>query len=574
MTAYSTWRVSKSEPIAEAGMVTAKHKLAVDAGLDVLRRGGNAIDAAVTAALAMGVVDPGANGIGGGGMMVVYLADRQRTVTIDFAMDCPLAADATAYQLEAGAGGNRFGWRKVRDDANAVGYRSAAVPGTVRGLALALEQFGTISWADALAPAIRFAEEGFEVPWNLALGISMAMPVLAPYPATAEIFLPGGVPPRPPDGNRAGDLLVQRDLARTLRTLAEEGPDAYYRGSIARTIGQEMARLDGLITADDLARYQPTITEGGISTDYRGYTVYGVPGACGCVTALQGLNMLECFDLAAAPPDALETVHLHAETYRRTFADRYRYLGDPKQSRVPWDGLLSKAYAAQRAAEIDLTRAANPLSAGDPWAFDSARVPAGVAGRASGAADTSTTHVNAIDRDRNMVSLTQTLVNGFGSGAVVPGTGILLNNAMLWVDPEPGRPNSIGPGKRGLNNMTPLLVLRDGQPVMALGAPGGARIINALTQILSYVVDHGLPMQAAMEVPRIDCATPRVIVDSRLPDSVQSGLAELGHMTRVVDETFGTVNFSTPLAILVNADDGTLHGGVDPFRTAIAGGFS
>ena len=179
-----------------------------------------------------------------------------------------------------------------------------------------------------------------------------------------------------------------------------------------------MARFGGLISEEDLARYQPTITEGGISTEYRGYTVIGMPGASGCVTALQGLNLLERFDLAASGPETLATVHLHAEAYRRAFADRYQYIGDPKQSRVPWDGLLSKAYAAHRAAEIDPTRATDPVLPGDPWAFDAARVPAGVGGLAHGSGDTSTTHVNAIDRDRNMVSLTQTLVNGFGSGAV------------------------------------------------------------------------------------------------------------------------------------------------------------
>ena len=573
MTSYSTWQVSKTEPIAEQGMVTAKHRLAVDAGLDVLRRGGNAVDAAVTMAFTMGVVDPGANGIGGGGLMVVHLARQQRTLTIDFAMDCPLAADGSAYELEDAAGSNRFGWRKVRDDANTIGYRAAAVPGTVRGLALALEQFGTISPAEALAPAIRYAEEGFDVPWNLALGISSAMPILAACSATVEIFLPGGIPPRPADGNRAAQKLVQRDLARTLRTIAEEGPDAYYRGSIARTIASEMSRLGGLISEEDLVRYQPTITEGGLSTEYRGDTVVGVPGASGCVTALQALNLLERFDLARSGPEALETIHLHAEAYRRAFADRYRYIGDPKQSQVPWTGLLSKAYAAQRAASIDLVQATDPLTYGDPWAFDTVREPAVGGGLAHGGGDTSTTHVNAIDRDGNMVSLTQTLVNGFGSGAVVPGTGILMNNAMLWVDPEPGRPNSIAPGKRGLNNMTPLLVLRDGRPLMALGAPGGARIINAVTQVLSNVVDHGLSMQAAMEIPRIDCATPRVIVDSRLADAVKSGLVEMGHATQVVDETFATVHFSTPLAILVDPRDGRLHGGVDPFRTAIAAGF-
>jgi len=569
---YSTWQVSKSEAVSDRGMVTAKHPLAVEAGLDVLRRGGNAVDAAVTMAFAMGVLNPGANGIGGGGLMLVHLATSGRTLVIDYAMDCPLGATADAYDLEDAAGGNRFGWRKVRDDANVLGYRAAAIPGTVAGLALALDQFGTIPLAEALAPAIGFADDGFEITWDLALGLSAVMPILLSYPASAEIFLPGGMPPRPADTNRGADRLVQRDLARTLRTIAEQGPDAFYRGSIARTIGRELARLGGLVTEEDLARYEPIVSEGGISVDYRGHTVVAVPGACGGITALQSLNLLERFDLAAHPADALETAHLHAEAYRRAFADRHRYVADPKQARVPWHGLLSKRYAATRAAEIDPTRASDAVAPGDPWAFEGAPAPSTVAGLAHGGGDTSTTHVNAVDRDRNVVSLTQTLVNGYGSGAVVPGTGILLNNAMLWVDPEPGRPNSIAPGKRGLNNMTPLLVLRHGAPYMALGAPGGARIINAITQVLGNVVDHGLSIQQAMQVPRIDCSTPSVLVDSRHSAAVKNGLVQLGHRVRVVEESFGTVNFSTPLAILVDPRDGQLHGGVDPFRTAIAAG--
>jgi gamma-glutamyltranspeptidase / glutathione hydrolase len=573
MSSRSTWQVAKTEAVAEHGMVTAKHPLAVEAGLDVLRRGGNAVDAAVTTAFAMGVVEPGGSGIGGGGLMVVHLAGPRTTLIVDFAMACPLAATPDAYELEAAVGPSRFGWRKVRGDANMVGYRAAAVPGLVRGLALALERFGTIPLSEALGPAIRFADEGFEVPWHLALGIATAMPILMQHPASAEIFLPGGVPPRPIDGHRAGDVLVQKDLARTLRTIAEQGADAYYRGPIARTIGREMRRLGGLIGEEDLACYRAAVVEDGVGVEYRGHTVVGVPGACGCITALQALNILEGFDLAARPADALETVHLHAETYRRAFADRYRYVGDPTQSRVPWSGLLSKAYAARRRAEIGPTRASETVGPGDPWAFEPAGTPAGVGGVAHGGGDTSTTHVNAVDRDRNVVALTQTLVNGFGSGAVVPGTGILLNNAMLWVDPEPGRPNSIGPGKRGLNNMTPLLMLRDGRPLLALGASGGARIINAMTQVLSNVVDHGMGIQRAIQLPRIDCSTPRVIVDSRFPDAVRSGLVQLGHRVHVVEETFATVNFSIPLAILVDPRDGRLHGGVDPFRMATAAGY-
>jgi gamma-glutamyltranspeptidase/glutathione hydrolase len=570
---WTTWQVSKSEAVGSRGMVAAKHRLAVQAGLDALERGGNAVDAAVTTAFAMGVVEPGGSGIGGGGMMVLHLANQRRTLALDFAMDCPLAATPDAYQLEAGQGGSRFGWRRVRDDANDIGYRAAAVPGLVRGLSDALAQFGTITLAEAIAPAVSLARVGFETDWWLSLLIGGLMPKIRRFPSTAAIFLPDGVPPHSRDANRPGHMLVQSDLADTLETIGRDGPDAFYNGSIARRIGDAMRANGGLISEEDLRRYRSTITEGGISTTYRGLDVVGVPGAAGCVTALQGLNILEWFDLGRWAPESAEVAHLHAETYKRTFADRYRYIGDPKQVEVPWSGLLSKKYAAHRAADICMDRATPTATPGDPWAFDGASAREPVAAGVFGAGgDSSTTHINVVDSDRNAVTLTQTLVNGLGSGVVIPGTGIVLNNAMLWVDPEPGRPNSIAPGKRGLNNMTPLMVLRDGRPILAIGAPGGARIVNAMTQLISYTVDHGLGVQAAMQVPRVDCATADVIVDSRMDPAALERLRQLGHRIRLVDETFATVNFSTPLAIAIDHKSGELRGGVDPFRTVIAAG--
>jgi gamma-glutamyltranspeptidase/glutathione hydrolase len=558
------WQITKSEAVAKRAMVTARHPLAVEAGLDVLRRGGNAVDAAVTMAFVLAVVEPGSCGVGGGGLMIVHQADASRTLVVDFAMDCPRAATSDAYELEDAVGSSRFGWLKVRGDLNVVGYRAAAVPGLVRGMALALERFGTISLREALQPAIAVAEEGFPVPWNLALTISASMSILLAHPASVEIFLPGGVPPR------TGDLLVQRDLAQTLRSVAEQGADAFYRGSIAETIEREVLGRGGLLGASDLAAYQPTIGEG-ITTTYRSDTVVAVPGACGGITALQSLNMLERFDLSALPATSLEALHLKAEAFRRAFADRFRYVGDPKQGRVPWQGLLSKAYAAERAAEIDPHRATEQVLPGDPWAHEDAREPDLPRPLAWGSGGASTSHLNVVDHDRNVVTLTHTLVNVFGSGAVVPGTGVVLNNAMLWVDPEPGRPNSIGPGKRGLNNLTPLLVLREGRPRLALGAPGGAAIINAVSQVLSGVLDHGLTIQQAIELPRIDCSTAQVMVDARAPAEVTSGLVGLGHRVRLVEETFAAANLATPLAILIDSR-GHLHGGVDALRPATASG--
>ncbi|HET8626237.1 MAG TPA: gamma-glutamyltransferase, partial [Thermomicrobiales bacterium] len=442
----------------------------------------------------------------------------------------------------------------------------------VRGLALALERHGTISLAEALAPAIRFAEEGVEVLWQVALRIAMGMRELSRFPASAAVFLPGGFPPRPWTGGTPADRLVQADLARTLRRIAAEGPDAFSEGETARTIARAMREHNGLITEEDLARYRPTVHEGGLATDYRGYRIVGVPGACGSVTLQQGLTILAGYDLGALGRDSVAATHLQAEAFRLAFADRYRYVADPRQVSVPWTGLLSPAYAAERRSLIDPERAAPAVEPGDPWRFDGgAPAPAGGEVR-EGSPHSSTTTLAVVDRDRNVVSLTQTLVNAFGCGVVVPGTGVLLNNAMSWFDPRPGQPNSAAPGKRGLNNMNPIVVLRDGRPVLAAGAVGGRKIIQAVAQVVSNVLDFGLGMQDAVAAPRIDCSGPAVQVDSRYPASLPDGLAALGHRVQVLEESFHAYHFATPLGILIDPATGRLHGGVDPFRLSEAAG--
>jgi gamma-glutamyltranspeptidase/glutathione hydrolase len=335
-----------------------------------------------------------------------------------------------------------------------------------------------------------------------------------------------------------------------------------------------MREHGGLIAEEDLARYQPTIWDGGLALDYRGHRVVGVPGACGGITALQGLSVLGQLDLDATAPGSAEDLHLQAEAYRRAFADRYRYVGDPKQVSVPWGGLLSASYARALADGIDAARAAPTVAPGDPWPFESGTAaPAPLAASSPASGGSSTTHLCAVDAERNVVSLTQTIVDGFGCGVVVPGTGVVLNNAMLWFDPEPGRPNSLAPGKRGLNNMSPLIVLRDGRPLLAVGSPGGARIINAMSQVVVNVLDRGMGIQDAIAAPRIDCSGPEVLVDSRVPEATRAALAARGHRLRAVEEDPCAAHFSTPLGILIDPESGALRGGVDPYRLSVAAGF-
>ncbi|MEA2529012.1 MAG: gamma-glutamyltranspeptidase / glutathione hydrolase [Thermomicrobiales bacterium] len=567
----SVWRISKDEATGEQGMVVARDPHAARVGLDVLRRGGNAVDAAVTMAFTLGVVEPGSSGIGGGGMMVVHETAKGRSTVVDYAMDAPLAAGPDTFELADGKGVSSFGWRKVKDEANILGHRSASIPGAVRGLALALERFGTLSLGETLAPAIRFAEEGVDVDVTLAWGTAMTMPVLTRFPATAAIFLPRGYPLRNGGGFGPTDRLVQRDLGQTLRRIAAVGPNAFYQGELAQRIAGHVQENGGLISEEDLARYQPTVYDGGQVTTYRGHQIVGVPGACGSITAQQGLNILEGFDLP--PSGTVERLHLQAEAFRLAFADRYCWMGDPKQPHVPRRGLLSKEYAEERRAEIDPTRAAVAVGPGSPHRFDgttpssraAAAVPAPIGG--------STTHLSVVDKGRNVVSLTQTLVNHFGSGVVVPGTGVLLIIAMSWFDPEPDRVNSLAPGKRGLNNMSPLVVLRDGRPIMAVGAAGGRKIIHAVAQIVGNVIDDGMGIQHAIAAPRLDCSGMYVLANARLPETLIAGLRELGHRVEVAEEGFFRYPFSTALGVLVDHETGTLHGGVDPYQVAFAAGY-
>lgn len=571
----SVWRIAKDEAVGEQGMVAGKHPLAVQAGLEVLKRGGNAVDAAVTMAFALAVVEPQSSGLGGGGFMVVYDARNERNAVVDYAMDAPRMAGPDAYELEDGVGSSAYGWRKVRDDANVTGYRAVSVPGMVRGLALALARFGTISLREALAPAIRFAEEGVEVLWQISLRIAMSMPTLSRFPASAEVFLSGGYPPKPWGSAIPADKLRQPDLARTLRSIAEHGPDAFYEGEIARAIAAAMREHNGLITEDDLARYAPSLFEGGLETDYRGYRLLGVPGACGSVTVQQALNILAGFEVREWGPATVASLHLQAEAFRLAFADRFHYIADPGQVDVPWDGLLSQEYAGVQRERIDPTRAAARFAPGEAWRYSATTVTAGSTGGLvrEGTSASSTTHLNVVDCERNVVSLTQTLVNPFGCGAIAPGTGVLLNNAMSWFDPEPGNPNSAAPGKRGLNNMAPIVVLRDGRPFLAVGAAGGRKIIQAVAQVIINAIDHDMGAADAVSAPRIDCSSATVQVDSRFPASVSNGLAALGHPVQVLEESFHAYHFATPLAILIDPATGRLHGGADPFRLSEAVGY-
>jgi len=572
----TTWIIEKAEAEAGEGMVTAMHPLAAAAGIEMLKANGNAVDAAVATAFAIGVVEPFMSGLGGVAAMVHHQARSGRTVVVDGSSVAPGAARPGMFDLApASQQAGIYGWRGTVGDAQNTGYRAPIVPGTPACLLHSLDRYGSgrLDRKQVMAPAIGLAEEGFLVDPYVASSTAFAMRKLRPFAETMRTFFhQDGTPLTPPSLSRPADRLVQPDLARTLRALADHGPDAFYRGEIGERIAMHLQTSGGLITREDLAAHQVRELEPALHVDYRGHTLVGIPETSGCVTAYQALNILENFDLAALDPGGPESSHLIVEALRRAFLDRFAHLTDPTVGNAPFEGVLSKAYAAELARSISRERADPTASAGDPWRFQPGR-PRGEVLAGGVAGDGCTTHLTVVDRDRNVVSLTSTLGELFGSGVVVPGTGVLLNNGMLWFDPEPGRVNSIEPNKRILWAPTPTIVLKDGRPLLALGAPGGRRIMSAIVQSLVNVLDHGLGIQAAVSRPRVHCEGPRTLADARLGPATLDGLAARGHRLEIVEENATAFTFARPNGIRIDPDTNRLTGGVHQYTPAWAMGY-
>lgn len=563
----STPSMTKRTPLAPRGLVVAAHPVGAEVGAAILRRGGNAVDAAVATAFAMTVAEPFMSTIAGGGTMLIHLARRGETVALDFNVQAPAACHETIYPLEAGVGSGLFTWRKVVGDANLFGHRSVAVPGSIAGLHLALERYGSMDWADVLAPAIALARQGIQPDWYVALTMAVHAQELAPFPETARTYLKDGHyihrPPTLTDGDRA----VFPDLARSLELIAAEGPAAFYRGPIAERIEAEMRAHGGLLTRADLAAYAVRVHEP-LRGRYRGLELAFSPWATGGLTALEILNILACFPASEVGWQTQRGLHLRAEAVRHAFLDRFAHLGDPDRVDAPWRALASPAYAAALAARLSRRRSAGP--APDPWAFEGRPRPAAAPGRIGPPTGDCTTHIGAVDRARNLVALTHTAVSLFGSRVVVPGTGILLNNGMIWFDPEPGRPASVAPGKRALVNMVPVLAFRRGEPYLTLGAPGGRKIVSAVPQVLANLADGRVGPQAAIEAPRLHSEGGDLWVDDRVGAGSLAALRRMGHPVVARHETPSTLFFSRPVAIRVTGRG--LEAGLDPFRASAAAG--
>jgi gamma-glutamyltranspeptidase/glutathione hydrolase len=552
----SRWNMTKDEVVAGVGMVSAGHRLAAEAGVEMLRRGGNAVDAAVATAWAVSVVEPWMSGVGGVGAMVVH--HRGRQVTVDFGLRAPLAARADMYTLVPDGGSQgQYGWPAVKDEENQVGHRAVGVPGVVAGLCLAHARFGALPREAVMEPAVALAADGFEADWYTSLILGLDLAVLARFPGAAAIFLAGGaVPPRPSVLLSVPDRIVQRDLAETLRRIARDGPDAFYRGEIATALADDMRAHAGLLVEDDLTAYRPRVDEHGQRGVYRTLDVVGVPGATGALVVQGILNILDGYDLDRTGTASVAGLHLIAEACRRAYEDFFEHVGDPEQVKVPWDGMLSPAYAAAARETIRLDRATESPAVVDPWRFQGSP---------------HTTHLCAVDRERSAVSVTLTLGNLLGSHVVVPGTGVVLNDMMLLFDPRPGRANSIGAGKWQATPVAPTLLLERGGLRGVLGTPGGRRIPTAIAQVIVNLVDRRLGIQDAIAAPRLHAEGPEVLLDDRFDLTVFEGLRALGHHVAAGERTPCSFNFAQPNGIVVGRG-GELHGGADPFTPAAAVG--
>ena len=525
---------------AEHGLVVAQEKTAARIGADVLKQGGNAVDAAVATGFAMAVTYPRAGNIGGGGFMMIHLAGRNEDIAIDYREMAPAAITRDIF---LGADGKPDPV-KSRDAALGIG-----VPGTVAGLALALEKYGSgkFTLAQLLQPAIALARDGFTVADDLADTLPNAYPRLGKWPASAKIFA------RPDGGSlQEGDHLVQSDLAATLSAVAARGPRGFYEGAVAEKLAQAVPDAGGIMTADDLKKYQAVVRTP-VRGTYRGYDIISMPQpSSGGVVLIETLNILEGFNLGEMKQGSAPSLHLLIEAMKRGYADRARYLGDPDFVNAPIATLVAKDYAARQRAGIDPDRVTPMTDASLVQPHEGHN----------------TTHFSVVDALGNAVSNTYTLNFSYGVGLVADGTGVLLNNELDDFTAAPGASNAFGlvgyeanlpgPGKRPLSSMTPTIVMKDGKVVLVTGTPGGSRIISTVLQVIVNVIDYKMDIAAAVAAPRLhhQWMPDEVRAEPGFPEDVLAALRTMGH--RVMDSG----GYSSANSILVTANG--LLGAADP----------
>jgi gamma-glutamyltranspeptidase / glutathione hydrolase len=491
------WDIHKPGMSSRGGVVASQNGTAARVGAEVLAAGGTAVDAVVATAFALAAVEPWNSGLGGIGFMVVHQAGADRAEIVDFGPVAPHTLDPAAFPLTGEMKTELFTWPQVVSDRNIHGPLSFAIPSAVRGYALATERFGRLPWRQLVEPAIPLARAGLPVDWFTTVKVASAAADLRRYQESRRVWLPDGLPPICPPESDSMSLPLGR-LAETLERLAKAGPDDFYEGEIARSIAADTRAGDGVLSAEDLAGCRSRIVPS-LQIPYRGVTFQTTPGMTAGPTLAGILGTLAGRQFAGAPDAAYFEALVAA--LRQAYAERLEGMGD---------------------------------------------VEAG--------SRTSTTHITAADRQGSIAALTTTLLSSFGSRYVLPGTGILINNGIMWFDPRPGRPNSIAPGKRALTNMCPVVVAREGHPWFGVGASGGRRILGAVLQLASFVVDFGMNPEAAAHHPRIDVnGNDRFGIDRRLPAEIVERLSRRPGATLVEHTVFPT-RFACPNLVLRDAD--------------------
>ena len=495
------------------GAVASANELASKAGMEILQRGGNAVDAAVATAFALAVVEPESSGIGGGGFMVIYQMNEKKAHALDFRETAPAAAHRDLY-LKGG---------KPVPSLSVTGALAVAVPGEVAGLAEALKRFGSLPLPAVMAPAIRYAVEGFPLRPSLRTTIERQLPNMRKFPDLGKVFLAGaGVPAE-------GERIRQTDLGETLKAIAAEGPQVFYEGWVAQAIAERLKKEGGVLTLEDLKNYKPVWREPLIGSYRKRLIITMPPPSSGGIALIEMLNALEGYRLDLFPHNSATYLHLVAETMKHAFSDRAQYLGDPDFVQVPMQKLASKEYAGWIRGQISSVHTHPPSYYG----LSSFKAEKG-----------GTTHFSVIDRAGNAVSCTLTINTQFGSKVLVAGTGVILNNEMDDFSIQPGTPNvyrligdesnSIQPKKRPLSSMAPTIIVQGDRPVLIVGASGGPRIISATLQTILNVLDFRMPLKRAIESPRIhhQWVPNEITVEREIPEATRRSLGRRGHAVR------------------------------------------
>lgn len=503
---YETWDVSKSAVTGKNGIVVAQEIEAANIGKQVLLEGGNAVDAAVATALALCVTEPWMSGLGGGGFMIIYLAKQNVVKVVDFGMISPLQLQVSDYPLSGEAGGDLFGWPAVENDTNIHGARSIAVPGSVAGYSLAIDQFGRRSWSELLDPIIKLAERGHRKTWWTTLNVVAEAQVLKQYNDSAKVWLPNEtVPSVPQDLN--DDFLKLGKLASTFQLLSDNGAEYFYKGELAKDIVDDVRASGGRLSIEDFQNYAATIKDP-------------------LIAMYDGLSFNLEPNYSAGP----------------TFADALSRLPDFEYTKLEAEKHFAIAEALIEAYQHRLNTMGHAGDFGDR---------------------SCTTHINTLDADGNMVAMTTTLLSRFGSRFISPSTGILMNNGINWFDPRQGRPNSVAPAKKPLSNMCPLIAFKNGQPFLSLGASGGRKILPSVFQIALYIKKFSMTLQSALAYPRTDVSTlDKIIYDPRFTDQTVKELGKLAPLKMWEPTAFPSA-YAVPSGIHIA--DGVASGAVHPF---------